>query len=162
MLKAFDYVMKEENYLPLNEKSFDLKEFLKLSKEKKNSRASIIVKEFEEAPPEVVMENNKDYMLLHGKQMQAYVDWRQKVERRSKFVKALTQKVFVVPAPGYYTPWNLEIASWLTKNIRQPRKKRQKQLWIQGPGGIGKTTMREMIEEWYSLSVYLWPKDERW
>ena len=32
-LKAFDYVMKEGNFLPLNEKSFDLKEFLKLSKE---------------------------------------------------------------------------------------------------------------------------------
>ena len=162
MLKAFDYVMKEGNYLPLNEKSFDLKEFCELSKKKKNSRAALIVKEFEEAPPEVVMENNKDFMLLHGKHMQAYVDWRQKVERRSKFVKALTQKVYVVPAPGYYTPWNVEIASWLTTNIRQPRKKRQKQLWIQGEGGIGKTTMREMIEEWYSLSVYLWPKDERW
>ena len=37
LLKAFDYVMKEGNFLPLNEKSFDLKEFLKLSKEKKNS-----------------------------------------------------------------------------------------------------------------------------
>ena len=47
-LKAFDYVMKEGNSLPLNEKSFDLKEFLKLSKEKKNSRASMIVKEFDE------------------------------------------------------------------------------------------------------------------
>ena len=47
MLKAFDYVMKEGNFL-LNEKSFDLKEFLKLSKEKKNSRASMIVKEFDE------------------------------------------------------------------------------------------------------------------
>lgn len=162
MLKAFDYVMKEGNYLPLNEKSFDLKEFCELSKKRKNSRAALIVKEFEEAPPEVVMENNKDFMLLHGKHMQAYVAWRQKVERRSKFVKALTQKVYVVPAPGYYTPWNVEIASWLTTNIRQPRKKRQKQLWIQGEGGIGKTTMREMIEEWYSLSVYLWPRDEKW
>ena len=40
MLKAFDYVMKEGNFLPLNEKSFDLKEFLKLSKEKKNSSGS--------------------------------------------------------------------------------------------------------------------------
>lgn len=100
LLKAFDYVMKEGNFLPLNEKSFDLKEFLKLSKEKKNSRASLIVKEFDELPPEDVMENNKDFMLLHGKQMQAYVAWREERARRLKFAKAQAQKVFVVPAPG--------------------------------------------------------------
>ena len=120
------------NFLPLNEKSFDLKEFLKLSKEKKNSRASLIVKEFDELPPEDVMENNKDFMLLHGKQMQAYVAWREERERRLKFAKAQAQKVFVVPAPGYYNAWNNEIASWLTTNLRQKRKHRQKQLWIRG------------------------------
>jgi len=162
MLKAFDYVMKEGNFLPLNEKSFDLKEFLKLSKEKKNSRASLIVKEFDELPPEDVMENNKDFMLLHGKQMQAYVAWREERERRSKFARAQAQKVFVVPAPGYFNAWNNEIASWLTTNLRQKRKHRQTQLWIQGPPGIGKTSMMMMLEELYSLTIYHWPKDERW
>ena len=162
MLKAFDYVMKEGNFLPLNEKSFDLKEFLKLSKEKKNSRAALIVKEFDEAPVEDVMENNKDFMLLHGKQVRDYVAWRQERERRLKFAKAQAQKVFVVPAPGYFNAWNNEIASWLTTNLRQKRKHRQKQLWIQGPGGIGKTTLVTMMEEIYSLSIYRWPKDERW
>ena len=161
-LKAFDYVMKEGNFLPLNEKSFDLKEFLKLSKEKKNSRASMIVKEFDELPPEDVMENNKDFMLLHGKQMQAYVAWREERERRSKFAKAQAQKVFVVPAPGYYNAWNNEIASWLTTNLRQKRKHRQKQLWIQGPPGIGKTKMMKKLRKLYSLTIYNWPKDERW
>jgi len=161
-LKAFDYVMKEGNFLPLNEKSFDLKEFLKLSKEKKSSRAALIVKEFDEAPVEDVMENNKDFMLLHGKQVRDYVAWRQERERRSKFAKAQAQKVFVVPAPGYFNAWNNEIASWLTTNLRQKRKHRQKQLWIQGPGGIGKTTLVTMMEEIYSLSIYRWPKDERW
>lgn len=162
MLKAFDYVMKEGNFLPLNEKSFDLKEFLKLSKEKKNSRAALIVKEFDEAPVEDVMENNKDFMLLHGKQVRDYVAWRQERERRLKFAKAQAQKVFVVPAPGYFNAWNNEIASWLTTNLRQKRKHRQKQLWIQGPGGIGKTTLVTMMEEIFSLSIYRWPKDERW
>ena len=148
--------------MPLNEKSFDLKEFLKLSKEKKNSRAALIVKEFDEAPVEDVMENNKDFMLLHGKQVRDYVAWRQERERRLKFAKAQAQKVFVVPAPGYFNAWNNEIASWLTTNLRQKRKHRQKQLWIQGPGGIGKTTLVTMMEEIYSLSIYRWPKDERW
>ena len=154
--------MKEGNFLPLNEKSFDLKEFLKLSKEKKNSRASLIVKEFDELPPEDVMENNKDFMLLHGKQMQAYVAWREERERRLKFAKAQAQKVFVVPAPGYYNAWNNEIASWLTTNLRQKRKHRQKQLWIQGPPGIGKTKMMKKLRKLYSLTIYNWPKDERW
>ena len=49
-LKAFDYVMKGGNFLPLNEKSFDLKEFLKLSKEKKSSRAALIVKRIRRSP----------------------------------------------------------------------------------------------------------------
>ena len=108
------------------------------------------------------MENNKDFMLLHGKQVRDYVAWRQERERRSKFAKAQAQKVFVVPAPGYFNAWNNEIASWLTTNLRQKRKHRQKQLWIQGPGGIGKTTLVTMMEEIYSLSIYRWPKDERW
>ena len=95
--------MKEGNFLPLNEKSFDLKEFLKLSKEKRNSRASLIVKEFDELPPEDVMENNKDFMLLHGKQMQAYVAWRGERERRLKFAKAQAQKVFVALRPATTT-----------------------------------------------------------
>ena len=73
-----------------------------------------------------------------------------------------SSKVFVVPAPGYFNAWNNEIASWLTTNLRQKRKHRQKQLWIQGPGGIGKTTLVTMLEEIYSLSIYRWPKDERW
>ena len=137
------------NFLPLNEKSFDLKEFLKLSKEKKNSRAALIVKEFDEAPVEDVMENNKDFMLLHGKQVRDYVAWRQERERRLKFAKAQAQKVFVVPAPGYFNAWNNEIASWLTTNLRQKRKHRQKQLWDPGPG-IGKTTLVTMLEEIYS------------
>ena len=108
------------------------------------------------------MENNKDFMLLHGKQVRDYVAWRQERERRLKFAKAQAQKVFVVPAPGYFNAWNNEIASWLTTNLRQKRKHRQKQLWIQGPGGIGKTTLVTMMEEIYSLSIYRWPKDERW
>ena len=52
----------------------------------------MIVKEFDELPPEDVMENNKDFMLLHGKQMQAYVAWRGERERRLKFAKAQAQK----------------------------------------------------------------------
>ena len=102
------------------------------------------------APPEDVMENNKDFMLLHGKQMQAYVAWRGERERRLKFAKAQAQKVFVVPAPGYYNAWNNEIASWLTTNLRQKRKHRQKQLWIQGPPGIGKTKMMKKLRKLYS------------
>ena len=69
---------------------------MKLSKEKKNSRAALIVKEFDEAPVEDVMENNRDFMLLHGKQVRDYVAWRQERERRLKFAKAQAQKVLIV------------------------------------------------------------------
>ena len=55
-----------------------LEGILEAKQEKRNSRASLIVKEFDELPPEDVMENNKDFMLLHGKQMQAYVAWRER------------------------------------------------------------------------------------
>ena len=147
--------------MPLNEKSFDLKEFLKLSKEKKNSRAALIVKEFDEAPVEDVMENNKDFMLLHGKQVRDYVAWRQERERRLKFAKAQAQKVFVVPAPGYFNAWNNEIASWLTTNLRQKRKHRQKQLWIQGPGDREDHLSDDVGGDLFP-SIYRWPKDERW
>ena len=54
-----------------------LEGILEAKQKKKSSRAALIVKEFDEAPVEDVMENNKDFMLLHGKQVRDYVTWRQ-------------------------------------------------------------------------------------
>ena len=80
-----------------------LEGILEAKQEKRNSRASLIVKEFDELPPEDVMENNKDFMLLHGKQMQAYVAWRGERRRRLKFAKAQAQRYLSCLRPATTT-----------------------------------------------------------
>jgi len=50
------------------------------------------------------------------------------------------------------------IVDWLRTNMRQPRQLRQKQLYIYGPPGVGKTRMTQFLREYYL--VYDVPRRE--
>lgn len=51
----------------------------------------------------------------------------------------------------------LEVAEWLIDNVQAERKLRQKQLWLTGPPGSGKTTLVMELEKF--LKVYWVPMD---
>lgn len=50
------------------------------------------------------------------------------------------------------------IATWLNENVRKPRLLRQKQLWVQGLPGVGKSRMSAYLQE--RLNCYLMPSGE--
>jgi len=161
-LKAFQYVMKEGNYLPLGS-GFDLEEFIRQAEKKKSTKTSLILTDIKQGKClDDLVEDHSEYLLQNLRKVKEFLDFLSLRERRLQFAEAQTQKVHVQPAETYCSNWNQEIASWLNLNLRNPRAHRQKQLWICAPPGMGKTSLIMMLEKAYDLSVYYWPKEEVW
>ena len=132
-LKAFDYVMKEGNFLPLNEKSFDLKEFLKLSKEKKSSSGTDR-KRIRRSPGGRC---DGEQQGLHAAPRQASPRLRSLAARARATLEVCqgpSSKGICRACARLLQRMEQRDCFWLTTNLRQKRKHRQKQLWIQGPG----------------------------
>lgn len=53
-----------------------------------------------------------------------------------------------------------KIFHWINLNIKQKRTFRQQQLYIYGPGGIGKTSLFEWLDKY--LKIYNCPTQEQW
>jgi len=165
VLKAFQYVMKDGNFLALNEPAFNLTSFMEAATKKKSTRSKIISEEMMDpncVSRTQVMLDHADFMVLHLKKVQAFVDWLDLRDKRLQYAAAQTLSVHVQPAEGYFTSWNSEIASWLNLNLRKARAHRQKQLWICAPPGMGKTSLIMFLEAVFQINVFYWPKDEHW
>ena len=102
------------------------------------------------------------FLLLHHSQVQRYVDFRSLKSKRRAFQARSQTPVCVRPASNSAMLCVSQISAWINKNVRQVRQHRQKQLWIQGPPGCGKTSLIMFLEKEFDLSVYWWPKDEKW
>lgn len=158
--KAFAYVAKDGNWLPLPaDKLLEVQEILK-TKQKISEKIVKAIKSGQTL--DEIDEDHPTYLLLNLKRVRDYSDFQGLKSKRSHFAEASLQKVFVRAAPGYSNSSNRAIAGWLRQNIRQTRSHRQKQLWIQAPPGAGKTSLILMLEKEFNLSVYYWPKDEQW
>lgn len=156
--KAFKYAMKDGNFLTLP-RDLDLQTLLK-KKDAKTEAIAALVRQG--ASLDAIDDQEPGYMLMHLQQVQRYVSFIELKKKRNEFAAAQLQKVRVRPAELYSTAWNVEIASWLTSNIRQKRAHRQKQLWVKAPPGAGKTSILMWLEKTFNLSIYYWPRDEKW
>jgi len=162
MLKAFQYVMKDRNYLPLGS-GFDLEEFIRAASAKKSTKTSLILKDIKAGQDlDQLVDSHDEYLLQNLRKVKEYLDFLSLRDRRLRFAEAQTRKVHVGPAETFCQSWNQEIASWLNLNLRQKRAHRQRQMWICAPPGMGKTSLIMMLEEAYDLQVYYWPKEEVW
>lgn len=143
--------------------NFDYQKFLKLSKDKKATKSIQIAQLVAEGKTlDEIDDEHPDYVLLHGRILREYIVFRSLKERRQAFQENQLRKLVVWPAPEHLTSWNDRIAVWLSNNIRQPRVHRQKQLWISAPPSAGKTSLITWLESTFGLSVYFWPRDEKW
>jgi len=160
--KAYKYVAKDGDFLPLpNEQVFDLTEFL-AGKEDTTKSMAIVTLIKEGASLDAVDDQQPAYMLQHLQMVERYHSFCELKKKRFEFATAQTSKVLVEPASLYSSVWNRAIASWLSRNLRTPRAHRQKQLWIQAPPGAGKTSLIMWLETTFNLSIYFWPRDEKW
>jgi len=164
LLKAFQYVMKEGNFLALNEPAFNLQSFMETATKKKSTRSQLIVQELMEpgANIEEVFINHADFMLLNLSKAQSFVNFLDLRNKRLQFAAVRHLTVHVQPAATFWQSWNVEIASWLNQNLRKTRAHRQTQLWIVSRPRMGKTSMMLLLEKTFSLKVYYVPKGEKW
>jgi len=159
--KAYEYVMKEGNYMALPDETFSLLDFL--ATKKKDSMSEKIVQELKSGKSlDDLDELQPAYMLQHLQKVRLYASFLELKKLRSEFAMAQHQKVLVSPAEGYSSDWNIRIASWLRRNLRNPRPHRQAQMWIRAPPGAGKTSLIMWLEKTFNLAIYYWPKDEKW
>jgi len=156
--KAFKYVMKDGNYLTLP-REMNLTTLLS-SGDKKTEKISTLLRSG--ASLDAIDDQEPAYMLMHLQQVQRYASFLELKKKRAEFAQGQLRKVLVEPAEHYSSDWNKEIASWLETNIRQKRSHRQKQLWIKAPPGAGKTSLIMWLEDTFNLSIYYWPRDEKW
>lgn len=102
-----------------------------------------------------LVEINKEhpgYVMINKRKLEEYESWikceiskKQKLEWKAPSLEGLTDA-------------NLQIATWISKNIRQPRAFKAPQLYIHGPRNLGKTSLIEWLEKY--LSVYHMPTTE--
>jgi len=164
-VKAFEYVMKDGDYLPLpfqDPPRFDLLT-LALNLLKKKGKAQIVVDLIQEGGTLDDLDDREPvFVMTNLRKLQEYFAFRSLKARRRAFVEGQKKTILVQPAPGYWTSSSQLIASWLNTNIRQPRKHRQRQLWVRSAPGAGKTSLLMMLEKAYGLSIYFWSTDEKW
>lgn len=158
--KAFLYVMKDKDYLPLPS-DFALDEFVQTPK---TDRASVEISNsiLKGSTLDELVEQYPAYLLLHLTQVQRFMDYRTSLILRRGFAEAQMIPVRVQPADDFCTLWNSEIASWLNLNLRTQRAHRQKQLWISAGPATGKTSLVLWLEKTFKINVYYWPRDEKW
>jgi len=166
-LKTIQYVIKDGVYQVLPDaNSFDLTAFLEAASNKKSTKISLIVEMIErgETSLDEIDNEHPEYVALHKKSLQEYLDFRVLKSLRQSRALALQEVFHVSPASGHNNSYNQALALWLNQNIRTPtpRKHRTPQLWLRAAPRMGKTTMIEYLTKEFTLSVYHWPKDEKW
>lgn len=57
-------------------------------------------------------------------------------------------------------PELVQIVGWLNENLTKPRQHRQKQLWIHGPGGLGKSRLQSQIAQYFN--AYNVANEDKW
>jgi len=171
--RTISYVMKGPDD-SLKRSTHPWEKFLKQARSKKSTKAAAIlemVNQHDLSSPSAAsalldeLDNHPDhqgYLLLHLHQVKDYLAYRHGKALRHGAALAQQTPVRVRPALTPLTSSNVRIANWLNSAIRVQRPRRSHQIWIKAPPNAGKTTLILNLEEWFSLRVYFWPKDEKW
>lgn len=165
--KTIQYIIKDGNYQALpDSNSFDLDAYLEASSNKKSTKISLIVEMIErgERSLDEIDNEHPEYVALHKRSLQEYLAFRVLKDRRQSRVQAQQADFRVSPASGHMNSFNRDLASWLNQNIRTPmeRPHRTAQLWLRAAPATGKTSLIKFLEREFTLSIYHWPKDEKW
>lgn len=169
--QTVSYVMKGPDD-SLKRSTHPWQQFLQLSKEKKSTRAQLILETINAVdlsdPSQVrhcmdlIDQEHSAYLLLHHHQVRDYLSYRHGKALRLGAAEAQQIHIRVRPALTPLISSNVSIANWLNSAIRIQRPHRSHQMWIKAPPGAGKTTMIINLERWFKLRIYWWPKDEIW
>ncbi len=152
--KVVAYVIKDGDFV---EHLIDAKEFLKLRKGKKNSKFAIVAKAIVEGKTSVEMnEEFPGFMLQHLRKVREYCDFT----KRNRLATEMERTRLPFGVPQGDTAQDSLIANWLVYNCFGNRKLGDKNLWIYGGTGLGKTRLKEQLIK--RMRVYVLPYDGQW
>jgi len=159
--EAVKYVMKDGNFWYGGEEDWNPKAVI-LSLQNKTSTESeevaLKIMENRDLDLKVMAESNPGFMLNHLEKVVKFQNWwisKTVPDPILEWNGVATKKILKLEEF-----FNKELARWLNSNIRQPRKLKQKQLWLCGPTNIGKTWLLEELKK--RLRHYQIPYDGKW
>lgn len=137
------YVTKDGKFVV---KGLDVEAILR----KKAQKSDLVARQLMEGKGlSEINKENPGYVMINKRKLEEYESWIQcELAKKNK-------KEWVVPSLEGLTDANKQIATWISLNIRQPRKFKAPQLFIHGPTNLGKTSLVEWLSQ--SLSVYHMP-----
>jgi len=151
--EVIKYCTKDGNYSSFN---IEVPAILKSLKKKTSSKfEQLAMKIIEEKPTYIdFLTQNPGFCLQHGRKVKEFIE-----------DCTLLEKVTKEPWPGIKVSLDmdyshLQIAEWLNDNLFKEREHKQKQLWIWGPTGNGKTYLWDTFLEKY-CNIFIIPDDDR-
>ena len=149
------YVMKAGRWVCTN--GFDAAKFVEAGMKKGSTKAALIAMQILEDSTVTLQSITKEhpgYVLMNLHKIQAFMKmasiWKEKED---------TKTWTPLPVPTLYMH-NKYIVEWLNLNLTIARKFKQKQLYIWGSVGAGKTHMINILSG--LLNIYHIPKNEDW
>jgi len=138
------YVTKAGDYVA---KGVDVEQ---VKKEKMSDKIAKLIDEGKSMAE--VKEAERGYFLLNKRKIEEYATWVQCENSKKSKIE------WVPPKLDGLTDANLQIAEWISKNIRQSRAFKAPQLFITGKPNLGKTSLIAWLNKF--LSVYPMPMEE--
>lgn len=102
---------------------------------------------------EEIHEEMPGYFVTNLNKVQCYFAWRSVLGKRGR-----SEPWFGTITAHGTCPGAWDISGWLNRNIRQPRRFKQRQLYLHGPPDVGKTHLLDQLRA--KLHCYELPKGE--
>ncbi len=153
--RVVSYVLKAGRWVATN--GFDPVAFVSSGQKKGSTKADQIataILEDSTVTLKSITKRHPGYVMMNMRKIEVFL---QKV--RLWTAKEMTKIWVPLPVPAT-EDWNKTIITWLNLNICKKREFKQKQLYIHGSVGVGKTHMINLLSN--LIRIYHIPKSEDW
>jgi len=160
MIRVLEYCTKHPNYLTWN---LDLPEYLKSLKSSPKENSGVFKEAAGQLQAGTTLEDlnawNPGFVMLNLRKVEEYRSWLARRKNAAPKGELLIRVGMEIP-----TSSGIQLLTWLNENLTlgktHNRLPRQKQLWLWGAPGIGKTRLIDHLRAY--LRVYVMPNDEDW
>jgi len=153
--QSVKYVVKDGDFIA---QGIDVGQYLQAAEAKESTKATLMALELAKTNDLVSLnEIDPGFVMMNLRKLKEYQanlqTWTMKPP------KSWTGLRMTSPLASDLSPALAKLAGWLSKNLGQPRRMRQKQLLLSSPPGFGKTTLKETLREFFTVYDH---SDSKW
>jgi len=153
--QSVKYVVKDGDFIA---HGITVGEFLAAAESKQSTKATIMALELAKTNNlECLNEMDPGFVMMNLRKLKEYQanlqTWMMKPPKTWESLQMES-----IPALEL-SPALVKLAGWLNKNLGRPRRMRQKQLLLSSPPGFGKTTLKEILREYFRIYDH---SDNKW